>query len=97
MDGKLTEHLPIDGQTVIRPAKGIRMRSAAGVNMIVCPPGAGGTRRVVRLNDTAAIMWRILEKDGGATCDDMAQALATEYEMEKDGLLGDVIDRKSVV
>ncbi len=63
--------------------EGFVLRSIAGSNIVV-PIGAASMdfNGMITLNDSAAFLWKELEK--GADTDDLVNALLREYEVDED-------------
>ncbi|MBE6591607.1 MAG: PqqD family protein [Ruminococcaceae bacterium] len=61
--------------------KGYVLRSVAGKNVVVSV-GATDFSGMITLNESAAFMWRLLEK--GISISELEEALAKEYEAESD-------------
>ena len=67
------------------------MRTVAGRHMIVGDVDESvDLTRVYSLNDTAAAMWDILCRAGSATCESLADAVCSEYDIDADTALCDV-------
>lgn len=62
---------------------GFVLRSIAGSNIVV-PIGSASVdfNGMITLNDSAAFLWKCLEK--GAEIEDLVQALLGEYEVDED-------------
>lgn len=62
---------------------GFVLRSIAGSNIVV-PIGAASLdfNGMITLNDSAAFLWKVLEK--GAEIDDLVNALLKEYEVDEE-------------
>ena len=63
--------------------EGFVLRSIAGSNIVV-PIGAASLdfNGMITLNDSAAFLWKVLEK--GAEVDDLVNALLKEYEVDEE-------------
>jgi hypothetical protein len=61
--------------------KGYVLRSVAGKNLVVSV-GAADFSGMITLNESAAFMWKLLEK--GADVEELEIALQKEYEAESD-------------
>ena len=60
--------------------EGFLMREVAGTHVVV-PVGAVDFDGMIKLNETGAVMWKVLECD--CTLGDLTEALLSEYEVDR--------------
>ena len=74
----------------MRIKEGYMLRETGDSRMVVaCEPNAGGFRGMIRLNQSAAMLYRMLER--GATEDQLTDALLRTYRVDEPRARADVV------